>query len=261
MKYGIPSLMEFSDVESHAAFCAKHGFSFVELNMTYPWFQADALDPEAIRAAQEKYGVGFTIHLHDQLNPLELCDDLRKASITNILRAVELSQKLSIPRITMHLLPGMYSSVNGTKVYIFEKCISGYLALAEEFRQLISGRINSAQTAFCIENTSGFHAYQRQAIELLLESPCFGLTYDIGHDAKTGYADESFVLSHQDRLRHLHMHDSTPQANHLALGEGNLDIPKYLALAEKLDCTVVAEVKESGALVKSEAYLRAAGKW
>ena len=257
MKYGIPSLMEFCDVESHAAFCAEHGFDFVELNMTYPWFQKDSLDADRILAAGEKCGTGFTIHLHDQVNPFELCGDLREASVENILFAAELAAKLDLPRITMHLLPGMYSSVNGRKMYIYEKCLPQYLALAKRFRDLISEKLDGSKTVLCIENTNGFSEYQKKAILLLLESPCFGLTYDIGHDSKTGFADESFVMSHRDRLCHFHLHDASPTANHLALGEGGLDIRKYLRLAEQLNSSVLVEVKESSALIKSKEYLHA----
>ena len=35
MNYGIPTLMEFSDIEDLARFCAEHGFGFMEMNMTF----------------------------------------------------------------------------------------------------------------------------------------------------------------------------------------------------------------------------------
>lgn len=260
MKYGIPSLIEFSDVKSHAAFCAEHGFRFVELNMTYPWFQSDTMDAPALRAARETYGVELTLHLHDQVNPFEFSTEMRIASIRNILWAVELAGDLHIERITMHLLPGMYSAVNGIKVYLNEHCLDRYLKLVKDFRDAVTGRA-AGGTVLCIENTSGYQSYHKKAVELLLESPAFGLTYDIGHDAKIGNMDEGFIMSHADRIRHFHIHDRDGKANHLAFGDGVLDIPRYVKLAESLGSTVLCEVKESGAIVKSKAYLEDAGLW
>ena len=261
MQYGIPSLMEFTKVESHAAFAAENGFAFIELNMTYPWFGTDALDRAALRAAAEKAGIGYTLHLHDQVNPLEFCPELRQGSLDVIRKAVSLAAGLHAPRITMHLLPGMYSSVNGTKVYLNRRCIDRYLELTEAFGREIAALLNGTETVFCIENTTGYGSYHHEAIELLLGFPCFGLTYDIGHDAKTGFADQAFILRHSDRLRHFHIHDCSASSNHLALGEGTLDIEKYISLASSLEASILLEVKESSALLKSKETLERLGLW
>lgn len=37
-----------------------------------------------------------------------------------------------------------------------------------------------------IENTDGYKEYEHKAIEYLLESPCFVLTWDIGHSKAIG---------------------------------------------------------------------------
>lgn len=50
-------------------------------------------------------------------------------------------------------------------------------------------------------------------------------------------------------------------ANHLAFGTGMLDLKKYLDLADKLQCTVLAEVKESESLIVTRKYLQDIGKW
>ena len=51
------------------------------------------------------------------------------------------------------------------------------------------------------------------------------------------------------------------KANHLGFGEGSLDLVRYLNMAKDLGATVVAEVKESGALIRSREYLAAKGLW
>ena len=60
--------------------------------------------------------------------------------------------------------------------------------------------IGDSPLRIVIENTDGFRAYERRAIEYLLQSPVFGLTWDIGHSKATGERDVPFLLAHEDRL-------------------------------------------------------------
>lgn len=261
MKYGIPSLMEFSDPRPLVEFCAEQGFDFVELNLTYPWFQRDTLDVKALQRWGQESGIAYTLHLHDQVNPFEFSPEMQEAAMKNILWALKVARELSIPRITMHLMPGMYSSISGTKVYLYQHCIEKYLAGVERFRDTISQRLEGTDTLFCIENTNGYQAFHKAAIDLMLASPAFALTYDIGHDYKIGNADAPFMLERKDRIRHFHIHDCDARANHLALGLGEMDIPHYVSLAQALNCSAVIEIKESHALHQSREYLRKAGMW
>lgn len=255
MNYGIPTLMEFSHPDALAAFCAAYGFGFVEMNMTFPWFQAGAFSAETVGALQKKYGVGFTIHLHDQVNPFEFSPDLRRGSLENIRFALALARALGLPRITMHLQPGTYSAIDGKKVYLYAHCKDRYLDLVRTFIAFVEEQLQGSGALLCIENTSGFQPYQMEAIEMMLASDRFGLTFDIGHSFKAGGGDEQFILTHADKLRHFHIHDCSVKSNHLAFGDGGLDIVRYVKLAERYGCSMVAEVKESGALIRSKNYL------
>ncbi|MBR6705943.1 MAG: sugar phosphate isomerase/epimerase [Clostridia bacterium] len=252
---GIPTLMEFSDAEVLTRFCAEQGFDFVEMNMTFPWFQPDRITPNAIRLLKQRYGVEFTVHLHDQVNPFEFSPDIRQGCLENAVWAMRLARELDLSRLNMHLMPGTYSSINGVKTYLYAFCEDIYLGHVRAFRDLAEKELEGCDTVFCIENTSGFHPFQRQAIELLLGSERFGLTFDIGHSFRTGGKDELFILEHKDRLRHFHIHDCSENANHLGFGEGQLDLARYLNMAKDLGSTVVAEVKESRALLRSREYM------
>ena len=109
-----------------------------------------------------------------------------------------------------------------------------------------------------VENTDGFRGYERKAIEYLLESPKFGLTWDIGHSKAVKETDVPFLTEHRDRLIHFHIHDGTetPPRNHLALGEGEIDLPERLALARERDARCVLETKTIAALEQSVKWLR-----
>ena len=73
---------------------------------------------------------------------------------------------------------------------------------------------------------------------------------------KASEDDESFILSHSDRLVHFHIHDVTKTSNHVALGDGVLDIDRYLEMVKRFGCPMVIEVKEKNDLLKSIDYVK-----
>ena len=98
---------------------------------------------------------------------------------------------------------------------------------------------------------------EKRAIDYLLQSAVFGLTWDIGHSKATGEKDVSFIREHEDKLIHFHIHDGIekPPKNHLALGDGEIDIWERLRLAESRNARCVLETKTIEALKKSVEWL------
>ena len=108
-----------------------------------------------------------------------------------------------------------------------------------------------------LEQTDGFRDYEKKAIEYLLKSPVFGLTWDIGHSKATGEKDVPFIMEHSEHLMHFHIHDGSenPPKNHLALGDGEIDLSARLRLAESKNARCVLETKTIEALKKSVQWL------
>jgi sugar phosphate isomerase/epimerase len=143
-------------------------------------------------------------------------------------------------------------------IYFFEAYEEEYLQRIRAFRDECEKRIGDADITICVENTSGYLPFLRKAVEALLESPVFGLTYDIGHNYCAGDMDEQFILAHADRLKHFHIHDCLAEKkDHRTLGTGVLDVQRYLALAESLGCTAVVETKTVESLEISMGWIRA----
>ena len=67
-----------------------------------------------------------------------------------------------------------------------------------------------------------------------------------------------FIKSHVDRLIHFHIHDGSenPPKNHLALGDGEIDLNNRLQLAKSRNARCVLETKTIEALEKSVTYLK-----
>ncbi|MBR4426159.1 MAG: sugar phosphate isomerase/epimerase [Spirochaetales bacterium] len=256
MKYGMPSLIEFRTVEEHARFCSDHGLDFYELNLAFPWFQSDKIDADELVAIKKRYGIDYTVHFHDEINPFDFAPELRAGSLKNVEYVIDLARHIGAKRINMHLLNGTYSAVNGVKIYAYGLCENEYLGYVRDFIALCTDKMKGMDCIFCIENTSGFRFYHKKAIELMLQSPLFGLTFDIGHNYKASEDDESFIMSHADRLRHWHIHDVTKTSNHVALGDGVLDIDRYLSMVKESGLPAVIEVKEQNDLLKSIDYVK-----
>ena len=92
----------------------------------------------------------------------------------------------------------------------------------------------------------------------MLESPKFGLTWDIGHSKATGEKDVPFIMHHSEKLIHFHIHDGweVPPKNHLALGDGEIDLQGRLRLAKERNARCVIETKTIEALKKSVGWLK-----
>ena len=98
--------------------------------------------------------------------------------------------------------------------------------------------------------------FQLEALDLLLESPVFALTFDIGHNHSIGGTDEPPILERRTRLVHFHFHDAQGKKNHLPLGAGEIDIPKNLALAKSCGGRIVLETKTVSGLRESVQWMQ-----
>nr|AEW47930.1 AP endonuclease family 2 hypothetical protein [uncultured microorganism] len=158
----------------------------------------------------------------------------------------------------MHMHHGIYITLPDRKVQMYDRDFDTYLQSFAVFRSRCEEWIGDSDLRIAVENTDGFRGYEQKAIEFLLESPKFGLTWDIGHSKATREQDVPFIRSHQDRLIHFHIHDGTetPPRNHLALGDGEIDLKERLRLAEKRNARCVLETKTVAALKKSVQWLR-----
>ena len=272
--FGMPTLIENRTLRDNVDLCARLGLRFIELNMNFPEYQLDELEKtDLFLEAAESAGIFYTVHLDENLNIADFNPLVTDAYLETVRRTLEAAKKLLPLRdrfgdparpltVNMHMHHGIYITLPDRKVQMYDRDLDRYLASCRRFRDLCAEWIGSAPLRIAVENTDGFRSYEQKAVDLFLESPCFGLTWDIGHSKATCEKDVPFILEREDRLIHFHIHDGTeqPPRNHLALGDGEIDIPARLDLAEKHGCRCVLETKTVAALEKSVALLRARGR-
>lgn len=256
-EWGIPTLLEASGPESAAALCRHLGFDFIELNMNLPQYQQ--WDMLLLESVADRYQVYFTVHLDENLDLCDFNPRVAAAYLDTLLEAIATARRLHVPVLNMHLAEGVYFTLPDRKAYLYEL-----------HREHFFGRLRAAiarcedaaegELTICIENTGNFgKQLVQEALGLFLESPLFGLTFDIGHSHSAGNVDKPFMLGHRDRLRHFHIHDALGRKNHLPLGTGEIDLPWHLALAAEQGCRAVLEVKTMESLEKSAVWLREQG--
>ena len=269
-RFGMPTMIENRTLQENVDLCSRLGLGFIELNMNFPEYQVGALEQaDRLLEAADAAGIYYTIHLDENLNIADFNPLVTEAYLETVRRTVAAAKRLLPLRdrygdpsqpltVNMHFHHGIYITLPDRKVQMYERDQDRYLVSCLRFRDLCAEWIGDDPVMIVLENTDGFRSYERAAADLYLESPCFGLTWDIGHSKATGEKDVPFILERRNRLAHFHIHDATeqPPRNHLALGDGEIDLPDRLRLAAERNCRCVLETKTVEALGRSVEWLK-----
>ena len=261
MQFGMPTLIEHQTFEEAAQLCKELGLAFIELNMNLPAvsqaiLSGDPCETQHLRRIADSFGLYFTIHLEENMNICDFNPAVADAYLLTVRQAIRTAKEIDAPLLNMHLHKGVYFTLPDGKAYLYERYPAHYRKSLEVFRQLCEKEVTGNGPVISIENTSGYAAFEKPAIEFLLESDTFALTWDIGHSHSANEADEPFLLKHADKLRHFHIHDANGNKNHLPLSAGKVDIASRLDIAQKHGCRCVIETKTAAALRDSVSWLQ-----
>ena len=270
IQFGMPTLVENDTLQKNIDLCSRLGLRFIELNMNFPEYQTDRLEEtdRLIRPA-EQAGIYYTIHLDENLNIADFNRLVSDAYLETVRRTIAVAKNLILLRdrygdssqpltVNMHMHHGIFITLPDRKVQMYDRDFDTYMQSFTVFRSLCEEWIGDSDIRITVENTDGFREYEKKAIRFLLESPKFGLTWDIGHSKAMREADVPFLLEHRNRLIHFHIHDGTetPPKNHLALGDGEINLSERLRLASERNARCVLETKTIAALKKSVSWLQ-----
>lgn len=262
---GMPTLIENKTLDDNIILCRSLGLAFIELNMNFPEYQIDRLeDTGYFYKKADEAGIFYSIHLDENLNVADFNPIVREAYLETVKRTIAVAKRF-IPlknkygdksrplTINMHMHHGIYITLPDRKVQMYERDFGIYEAYFKYFTDCCEKWIGDSDIKIAIENTNGFKPYEKKVIEHMLESDCFVLTWDIGHSKAIKEADVPFILAHKDKLKHFHIHDGreNPPKNHLAIGDGEIDIRARLELAGECGAKCVLETKTVEALKRS----------
>lgn len=257
ISFGMPTLIEIDSMEDTLKRCKELGLSFVEINMNLPQYQVEHLENIAhLKSLKERYQVEFSVHLDENLNVCDFNRAVADAYVDTVVRTIRAAKALDISILNMHMNHGVHFTLPGRKVRLFEQYFQEYMTSWKHFRTVCENEIGDSHLKICIENTDGYREYEKSAIEFLLQSGVFGLTWDIGHSNAAANTDEAFLLANKENLRHFHIHDGLGKNDHLTLGTGEIDLHQRLNIAKTCHCRCVVETKTLDALNKSVLWLR-----
>lgn len=256
LQFGMPTLIELPEIEDCAKLCCELGLQFVELNMNLPQYQPATIDIDKLLKVAKEYDIYYTIHLDENFNPCDFNSLVADAYLQTMTKTIEIARKLSAPVINMHMANGVWFTMPDRKIYLFNEYNDYYMGKQAAFKNLCENEIGNNGIKICIKNAHTCSDYLNNAMELLLNNAVFGLTFDIGHNASADYTHEPMIMKHKDKLCHFHFHDAIGRKNHLALGTGEIDLPKYLALAKETNSRIVLETKTIDGLKQSVEWIK-----
>lgn len=258
MQFGMPTLIELKSIEPCASLCHELGLDFVELSMDLPEYQADRLDIDELRRIANKYSIYFTIHLEGFLDPCVFNKRVGEAYTQTVLETIEIAKKLGVPTLNMHMSKGDHFTLPDRKVALYAEYKSEYLQKWETFRNRCTAAIGDTGMKISVENCGDYQkcVFMVEGLDVLLQSSVFALCFDIGHNATADFTDEPTIMTRENRLSHMHIHDAKGKSNHLSLGTGELNLVNYLVLAEKHSCRCVLETKTVEGLRQSVNWLK-----
>lgn len=256
MQFGMPFLLETKSVKEAIALAKELDLDFIELNTNFPVSQVENLSVDELSEAQESEKLSFSLHLDDSISIADFNPFVRQAYLDTTLQAIQFCKQVGIPTINIHFAKGNIVTLPDGKHFLFAYYKKEFHENLSRFRNLVETEIADSGIRLAVENTDGWDAYEREGIELLLESPVFGLCMDIGHNHAVENKDLDFIEKHKDRLIHMHAHDGWDKVNHQAFGSGEIPLLERLDLAKVAGASVVIETKTIEALRTSVKWLK-----
>ncbi|MCG8568576.1 MAG: sugar phosphate isomerase/epimerase [Spirochaetes bacterium] len=252
IKLGMPTLIELQSHNENIELCKELNLDFIEINLNLPQYQLKNL-----KNIYPESEVSYTLHLAEDFNPWDPNPRIRQAYLEAFSDIVNMAKQMSVPTLNMHMNPGIYFTLPDKRVYLFQQYFTEYLACTKEFALYTDKLLKGTDIKVVVENTGIYHLdFLTKAICVLLEYPCFKLTWDIGHDHSSGNQDYPFINDHSSEVIHLHVHDALGPKNHLPMGQGEIDLTKILNLVNKNLVSIVFETKTVQGLRESLTYLR-----
>ncbi len=257
--FGIPVLIGHQDLRPNLELCRELGLDFVELNVNLPYSFPENISSREMRAAM-KDGMRFSVHLHDELDLGSLQPSVRQGHLERCEEVLRWGSRHGVFLINLHLNPGVYFTLPDRKVWVYQRYLDEHIDSLNSSLSRLSSLAGSLGIRICLENTGHFVLpFMRRAVESVLDLPSVGLCWDIGHDGRSGFGEEDFMIGHIDRVWHMHFHDWDGRSDHQIPYTGRLDCDRYLRTASERDMSVLVEVKTEEAVRTAVRVMRDRG--
>jgi sugar phosphate isomerase/epimerase len=220
------------------------GFDYIELTLDPPMADhAQVLQQKsALTEALERHGIRLICHLPTFVSLADLAEGIRRASLNEVLSALETAAALDAEKVVAHP-----ATIGGMGVFVMD------LARQHAWDSLtaIVRKADELSLMLCLENM-----FPRTHFGVTVDDfkPIFErfarlqLTLDTGHaniGSPHGKRILEFIQAFPDRIGHVHVSDNFgKQDNHLPIGAGSIEFPKVVDALRDIgyDKTVTFEI-------------------
>lgn len=253
MKIGIPTLIEHPNLVDNAELCIQLNCDFLEINLSFP-YEIDEETISYLLKLKEEYGIYYTLHFPENVDIAHSNKIFREAYMKYFDYVIDLSRKLNVKLINIHLEQGVYINLPDKQVRIYEKYLEDYIENADDSLKYMLKKCEDNGILLSIENTKMFP----YMLDTIIRFNGYGgnITLDVGHDATSKDNFRKFIDRNNLNVIHMHLHDAKANKNHLELFDGELDIEELIDYAKKKELSVLIEVKTIKSLTNSIENLR-----
>jgi len=245
----------------------RYGLEAVELTLDLQSIYPQVFDAgfyASVADLQQDLGFTCTVHLPFLwVEPASLNEAIRQASLDSLRQAAEITRVVDVQIYVVHL----WGLTTGQIVSQLQDPAQQHAVV--EVLMWQAGRSLEAlceivdPADLCVENLEDL------LFDLsvpFIEKRDARICLDVGHLLLQGKSEIEFLEQHGGRIREIHLHDAlVPTAggqqtvrDHLALGQGQLDVAAFLQKLRELDFdgVIILEVNSQGDLEESLKHLR-----
>jgi len=220
------------------------GFDYLELTLDPPEAHYSIVGRirEQLEERLERLGMGLVVHLPTFVSTADLTESLRRASVEETLRSLELAAELGALKTVLH--PSFFG---GLSVFVMERA----RVLALESLERIVARAGELGMALCLENlfpNSHSLVEPEHFTDVFERFPALKMTLDVAHaniQDRSGERAAHFIKRFGHRIEHIHASDNSGKGDeHLPVGAGTVKWPKVLDALRQAgyDSTVTFEI-------------------
>jgi sugar phosphate isomerase/epimerase len=223
---------------------ARLGFDYLELAMDPPQAHYSTIseNKEAILKALDSHSMQLVCHLPTFVSIADLTEGIRKASLTEMFKSLEVAAELNALKVVLH--PG---HISGLGVFVMQTA----LHFGRKSLTAIIAKADQLGICICLENMfPRFQTYFKPEHfgEILEQFTDLKITLDTGHaniDNRDGSKLLDFIRRFSHRIGHVHLSDNFGKRDdHLPIGEGTIDFDRVAKALKECgyDDTITLEI-------------------
>ena len=181
-------------------------------------------------------------------------EEVAESYFTLLKRYVTPAAECGLSTLVVHLIEGPVVTISGVKNYVYEKEFDEYIARLEKMLFRVENFCREKGVVLALENSKTVQYMEKTYA--VLKKDGFSFTFDIGHDEVCGNLPlKIFEQTDFCGVKEFHIHDvkeeNGSKKDHVALGEGKINIAFYKHAAERRGADCLLELKCSDDLKKS----------